>query len=142
MVEDSQAAEQDRQRHGSQHHVQGTPRGVALGARRPPTLHHVTSRVTGAGHKVLKTNSFRYRGNSYSLPLGTYRGEETRVLVEERDGMETATLLSMFFLCLNIRRNRLLVAQYQHNARIEQRDKKRIYRGNLLKFISMLQICL
>ena len=47
----------------------------------------VTSLPTGAGHKVLKTNSIRYRGNSYSLPLGTYRGEETRVLVEERDGV-------------------------------------------------------
>jgi hypothetical protein len=46
----------------------------------------VTSLATGKGHKVLNTNSIRYKGNTYSLPFGTYRGEETRVLVDEQDG--------------------------------------------------------
>lgn len=47
----------------------------------------VTSPTPGIGHKVLNTNSIRYRGNTYSLPFGTYRGEETRVLVNEQDGV-------------------------------------------------------
>lgn len=41
---------------------------------------------TRIGHKVLKTNSIKYRGNVYSLPVGTYRGEDTRVLVNEENG--------------------------------------------------------
>jgi len=35
------------------------------------------------GHKVIKTNTIKYRGNSYSLPFGTYRNDETRVFVTE-----------------------------------------------------------
>ena len=35
------------------------------------------------GHKVIKTNIIKYRGNSYSLPFGTYRNDETRVFVTE-----------------------------------------------------------
>ncbi len=46
----------------------------------------VTSSALEAGHKVQSTNSLRYRGNTYSLPFGTYRGEETRVLVDEENG--------------------------------------------------------
>ena len=38
------------------------------------------------GHKVLKTNSIRYRGNTYSLPLGTYKGDRTRVYLSEESG--------------------------------------------------------
>jgi transposase len=37
------------------------------------------------GHKVLKTNTIKYRGNSYSLPFGTYRNDDTRVYVTEED---------------------------------------------------------
>jgi len=37
------------------------------------------------GYKVLKTNTIKYRGNSYSLPFGTYKNEQTRVYVTERD---------------------------------------------------------
>ncbi|MDX9774310.1 MAG: IS21 family transposase [Bacteroidales bacterium] len=37
------------------------------------------------GHKVLKTNTIKYRGNSYSLPFGTYRNDDTSVYVTEED---------------------------------------------------------
>ncbi len=47
----------------------------------------VTSSAPEKGHKVQKTNSHRYKGNTYSLPFGTYRGEETRVLVDEEQGV-------------------------------------------------------
>lgn len=46
----------------------------------------VTTPETKDGHKVLKTNSVKYRGNTYSLPLGTYRGEDTRVYLSEENG--------------------------------------------------------
>ncbi len=46
----------------------------------------VTSSALEIGHKVQNTNSLRYKGNTYSLPFGTYRGEETRVLVDEENG--------------------------------------------------------
>jgi hypothetical protein len=35
------------------------------------------------GYKVYKTNVIKYRGNTYSLPFGTYRGEDSRVYVCE-----------------------------------------------------------
>lgn len=35
---------------------------------------------------MLNINKLRYKGNLYSLPFGTYRGEETRVLAHEVDG--------------------------------------------------------
>jgi len=35
------------------------------------------------GHRVLKTNTVKYRGNSYSVPFGTYRNDETRVHLKE-----------------------------------------------------------
>lgn len=35
------------------------------------------------GHAVLKTNCVRYKGNLYSVPLGTYKGKDTRVKLEE-----------------------------------------------------------
>lgn len=46
----------------------------------------VTAPEAKSGHKVLKTNSVKYRGNTYSLPLGTYRGEDTRVYLSEEKG--------------------------------------------------------
>lgn len=46
----------------------------------------VTSSAIETGHKVLSINKLRYKGSLYSLPFGTYRGEETRVLVHEKDG--------------------------------------------------------
>src|SRR6056297_53891 len=36
-------------------------------------------------YKVLKDNTFSYRGNFYGLPLGTYQGEETKVLIKAED---------------------------------------------------------
>lgn len=36
-----------------------------------------------AGHAVLKTNCVRYKGNIYSVPVGTYKGSDTRVRLEE-----------------------------------------------------------
>lgn len=46
----------------------------------------VTSSTLEKGRKVLSTNKLRYKGSLYSLPFGTYRGEETRVLAQEEDG--------------------------------------------------------
>ncbi|MGI6313938.1 MAG: IS21 family transposase [Candidatus Cryptobacteroides sp.] len=46
----------------------------------------VTSIPAATGHKVLKTNSIKYRDNTYSVPLGTYKDETTRVLLEEIKG--------------------------------------------------------
>lgn len=37
-------------------------------------------------HKVIKTNTVRYKGNTYSLPLGTYKNENSRVSLKESDG--------------------------------------------------------
>lgn len=37
------------------------------------------------GYKVLKTNTVKYHGNSYSLPFGTYRNDETRVFLAESE---------------------------------------------------------
>jgi len=37
------------------------------------------------GYKVLKTNTIKYRGNSYSLPFGTYKNEDTKVHLAESD---------------------------------------------------------
>ena len=41
------------------------------------------------GHKVLKTNVIKYRGNIYSLPFGTYKDDETKVHVTESDNQLT-----------------------------------------------------
>lgn len=38
------------------------------------------------GHKVLKTNSVRYKGNTYTVPTGTYKNDDTRVYVTEDNG--------------------------------------------------------
>jgi len=38
------------------------------------------------GYKLLKTNSVKYRGNSYSLPFGSYRGEDSKVYLSESEG--------------------------------------------------------
>jgi hypothetical protein len=37
------------------------------------------------GYKVLKTNTIKYRGNSYSLPFGTYKNDNTRAFLTEAD---------------------------------------------------------
>lgn len=37
------------------------------------------------GHKVMKTNVIKYRGNIYSLPFGTYKDDDTRVYITESD---------------------------------------------------------
>ena len=37
-----------------------------------------------AGHTVLKTNCVRHKGNIYSVPIGTYKGKDTKVRLEER----------------------------------------------------------
>ena len=36
------------------------------------------------GHTVLKTNCVRYKGNIYSVPIGTYKGEGTKARLEEQ----------------------------------------------------------
>src|SRR5690606_4567329 len=36
-------------------------------------------------HQVRKTNVIAYKGNFYSVPMGTYKGSETKVMVKERD---------------------------------------------------------
>jgi hypothetical protein len=41
--------------------------------------------VKNNGYKVIKTNTIKYHGNTYSLPFGTYRNEDTRVYVTESD---------------------------------------------------------
>jgi len=38
-----------------------------------------------SGYKVLKTNVVKYRGNSYSLPFGTYKNESTVVFLAEEE---------------------------------------------------------
>lgn len=35
------------------------------------------------GHTVLKTNCVRYKGNIYSVPIGTYKGKDTKVRLRE-----------------------------------------------------------
>lgn len=35
------------------------------------------------GHTVLKTNCVRYKGNIYAVPIGTYKGNGTKVRLEE-----------------------------------------------------------
>jgi len=37
------------------------------------------------GYKVIKTNVIKYRGNTYCLPLGTYKNDDTMVYVTESD---------------------------------------------------------
>lgn len=37
-----------------------------------------------AGHTVLRTNCVRYKGNIYSVPIGTYKGKDTKVRLEEQ----------------------------------------------------------
>jgi hypothetical protein len=38
-------------------------------------------------HKVMKTNVILYSGNTYSVPFGYYKGEETSVRLQEAEGM-------------------------------------------------------
>ena len=56
--------------------------------REKPFLFHwnpVFNNDRKTGHKVLKTNSIKYRGNNYSLPFGTYKNEDTMVYLKEVD---------------------------------------------------------
>lgn len=46
----------------------------------------VASMKQADGHQVIKTNSIKYRGNIYSVPLGTYKDDSTRVLLSEEAG--------------------------------------------------------
>ena len=46
----------------------------------------VTELEANPGHKVLKTNSVRYKGNTYTVPTGTYKNDDTRVYVTEDNG--------------------------------------------------------
>ncbi len=46
----------------------------------------VTGFPIDEGQKVLKTNSIRHGGNTYSLPVGTYKGDGTRVYLTEEGG--------------------------------------------------------
>ena len=39
------------------------------------------------GHTALKTNCVRYKGNIYSVPIGTYKGKDTKVRLEEQGGL-------------------------------------------------------
>jgi len=45
--------------------------------------HPVFTAPVEKGYKVYKTNVIKYKGNTYSLPFGTYSGEECRVHVNE-----------------------------------------------------------
>lgn len=47
------------------------------------TWHPLFPQTREEGHRVLKTNTVKYRGNSYSVPFGTYKNEETRVHLKE-----------------------------------------------------------
>jgi transposase len=47
------------------------------------TWHPLFPQTKEEGHRVLKTNTIKYRGNSYSLPFGTYKTEQTRVHLKE-----------------------------------------------------------
>ena len=46
----------------------------------------VAARKQEDGHQVMKTNSVKYHGNIYSVPLGTYRDDTSRVLLVESNG--------------------------------------------------------
>ena len=62
----------------------------------------VTSSAFEKGHNVLSTNKLRYKGNLYSLPFGTYRGKETRVLVDEKDGALVIKTMNGEFLAKHL----------------------------------------
>lgn len=47
------------------------------------TWHPLFPQAREEGHRVLKTNTVKYHGNSYSVPFGTYKNEETRVHLKE-----------------------------------------------------------
>ena len=48
--------------------------------------HPVHNEHQKEGYKLLKTNSVKYKGNSYSLPFGSYRGEDSKVYPSESGG--------------------------------------------------------
>jgi hypothetical protein len=47
--------------------------------------HPVFSPEKNNGYKVIKTNTIKYRGNTYSLPFGTYKNDESKVFITESD---------------------------------------------------------
>jgi len=49
--------------------------------------HPLFPQVKEEGYKVLKTNTVKYRGNSYSVPFGTYKHEDTRVHLKENGNL-------------------------------------------------------
>lgn len=50
------------------------------------TWHPVFTVLQEKRYKVHKTNVVKYKGNSYSLPLGTYKGESSHVYLIESEG--------------------------------------------------------
>ncbi len=46
----------------------------------------VGGHIIDEGHRVNKDHSIKYKGNIYSVPLGIYKGESTRVLLKEENG--------------------------------------------------------
>ncbi len=86
------------------------------------------------GHKVLKTNSIKYRGNSYSLPFGSYKNEQTKVYVTEKDNElvvhnEAATIIATHLIPSGVGNN---VVNTNHrrdtSVRLESlREKVRAY---------------
>ena len=55
-------------------------------------LSHVP--VPPKGHGVLKDNTIRYRGNIYSLPIGTYQSSKSSVYIKEEEGLLVISNLS------------------------------------------------
>ena len=69
-------------------------------------------------HKVIKTNTVRYKGNTYSLPLGTYKNENSRVFLKEADGRllihdENGLLVAIFTALLIAKITALVIAVYR-----------------------------
>ena len=52
-----------------------------------PLKSHLKKDTQKPAYNVRKDNTIAYKGNFYSLPAGTYRGKETRVLLEEKGGV-------------------------------------------------------
>jgi len=52
-------------------------------------------------HHVRKTNTIAYKSNFYTLPMGTYQGTETRVIVKEKDNTIEIYNLKDELICLH-----------------------------------------
>lgn len=119
-------------------------------------------------HKLLKDNTIIYKGNFYSVPVGTYRGPESRVILSISENKiriynESNTLIAEHTLCLlkgqyirnnsHAKDNSKLVAERQQRAlqiiggtekaqvflEIIQKSKPRYYLDNLKKLIQGLR---